>query len=109
MGRRSTDVYISHVADDSTYFDPWVPKKLTGVAVIEWLKSFEGAIPQLAYEIVDAGADVRGDIVILSYSDREQRPGDRRTGGWLDGDEGPQPYRRGLGGHPRALRDACPT
>jgi len=66
-GESSTEVYVSHIAEDSTYFDPWAPGKLRGAEVTEYLTSFEGAIPHLAYEIVDPSADVRGEIVIFTF------------------------------------------
>lgn len=66
-GESSTEVYVSHVADDSTYFDPWAPGKLRGAEVIEYLSAFEGQIPHLDYEILDPAADVRGEIVIFTY------------------------------------------
>ena len=66
-GEASTDVYVSHIADDSTYFDPWVARKLRGPEVIEYLKTMEGTIPHLAYEIVDPSAEVRDGIVIFTY------------------------------------------
>jgi len=66
-GEASTAVYLEGVAEDSTYFDPWIPKKLKGAEVREYLAAFEGNIPNLEYEIVDATADRRGDIVIFTY------------------------------------------
>ena len=66
-GSASTEVYVSHVAEDSTFFDPWAGGKLQGAEVIEYLSSFEGKIPNLAYEIVDPSADVHGDMAIFTY------------------------------------------
>jgi hypothetical protein len=66
-GEASTEVYISHIAEDSTYFDPWAPGKLEGAEVIEYLSAFEGNIPNLAYEVVDPSADVRGEVVIFTF------------------------------------------
>ena len=65
-GEASTEVYVKSIADDSTWFDPWVGK-LQGADVIEYLEGFEGKVPPLGYEITDLTADVRGELVILSY------------------------------------------
>ena len=83
-GESSTEVYVSHVADDSTYFDPWAPTKLRGAEVIEYLEAFEGQIPNLAYEIIDPTADVRGDIVIFTYNVENSDPATGEpAGGWM--------------------------
>ncbi len=66
-GSASTEIYVSHVAEDSTYFDPWAGGKLEGAEVIEYLKGFEGNIPNLGYELVDPSANVQGDVVIFTY------------------------------------------
>ena len=76
-GEASTAVYLEGLAEDSTYFDPWVPKKLKGSEVREYLAAFEGNIPHFDYEIVDATADLRGDIVIFTY---DIHPTDPATG-----------------------------
>jgi|GEM_PF-3032416 len=83
-GESSTEVYVSHVAEDSTYFDPWAPGKLRGAEVIEYLKSFEGLIPHLDYKIVDPSADVRGEIVIFTYLIENSDPETGEpAGGWM--------------------------
>jgi len=83
-GEASTAVYVSHIAEDSTYFDPWTPKKLRGAEVKEYIATFEGQIPHFAYEIVDPSADVRGDIVIFTYNIENSDPETGEpTGGFM--------------------------
>jgi len=83
-GRSSTEAYVSYVAEDSTYFDPWVPARLQGAEVIEYLKAFEGQIPNLAFEIVDPLADVRGDVAIFTYMVANSDPETGEpAGGWM--------------------------
>ena len=83
-GQASTDAYIDDVAEDATYFDPWVPAKQYGPAVVEYLKGFEGMIPPLGFEITDASADVRGDVAIFTYNveNYDQETGDP-AGLWM--------------------------
>ena len=83
-GESSTEVYVSHVAEDSTYFDPWAPGKLQGAEVIEYLSAFEGQIPNLAYEIVNPSADVRGEIVIFTFLIENSDPeSGEPAGSWM--------------------------
>jgi len=83
-GESSTEVYVSHVADDSTYFDPWASGRLQGPAVIEHLKSFEGQIPHVDYKIVDPSADIRGEVVIFTYTVENSDPDTGEpAGSWM--------------------------
>ena len=55
-----------------------------GPAVIEYLKSFEGQIPLLDYEIVDPSADVRGEMVSFTYLIENSDPETGEpAGGWM--------------------------
>jgi len=77
-GEASTAAYLDTLAGDATYFDPWIAKKLRGAEVKHYVAGFEGKIPRLEYEIEDATADRRGDVVIFTYA--ITHPADQATG-----------------------------
>ena len=77
-GEASPTAYLESLADDSTYFDPWIAKKLRGAEITEYITRLAEDVPRIEYEIVDASADRRGDIVILTYS--ITHPPDAETG-----------------------------
>ena len=83
-GEASTAAYVEDIADGATYFDPWVPAKQYGPAVIEYLQGFEGNIPPLGFEITDPSVDVRGDVAIFTYNvENFDKESGEPTGLWM--------------------------
>ncbi len=67
-GKSETEVYLSEVGDETTYFNDATGALLEGEAVRDWLAGFEGLIPPFDYEITNPSVAVRGDVVIFAFN-----------------------------------------
>ena len=67
-GESDPSTYVAMYGDHVTAFDPWSNGKLEDAAAKDHLMGFAGSIPPVAYEIVNPGVDLHGDIAIFSFN-----------------------------------------
>lgn len=67
-GKGDVTGYFEIMANDVTYFDPNVDKRVDGIAAIRaYIGPFAGKIKIDRYEMVDPRVQVTGDIAVLSF------------------------------------------
>jgi ketosteroid isomerase-like protein len=67
-GQGDPDGFLEICAEDVTYFDPYVERRLDGVADLgAWYDGIRGTVRVDSDEIVDPRVQVMGDAAILTY------------------------------------------
>ena len=61
--------FLEMCAEEVTYFDPFLPKRLDGLAALStYYQSLRGKVHVDRYELLDPRVDVHGDIAILTFN-----------------------------------------
>lgn len=67
-GKGDPDGYLEINAADATYFDPFLDRRLDGIAALtKWLETIRGKIRIDRYEIIEPRVQVIGDAAILTF------------------------------------------
>jgi len=67
-GRGDPDGFLEISTDDVTYFDPFVERRLDGLAALRsWYDQFRGKIHIERFEMIEPRVQVAGDAAILTY------------------------------------------
>ena len=68
-GKGDPGGYLQTYADEITYFDPTIPKRIDGLAAMrEFLRPITGKIKVDHYEMIGPRVQRHGDVAVLTYN-----------------------------------------
>ena len=68
-GKGDPEGYLSNYSDDVTYFDPFQPRRVDGIATMrKFYEPIAGKVHVDSFAIVAPKVQLRGDMAVLSYN-----------------------------------------